>query len=203
MAAPFNVATDFHSYRFSVVHELFRFHPEITSYLKAKYEDILEGPRETVSVHFRFDGFKEPDRKRLSRMPQPDALWYLSVIERFFDPSQSVFLFFSEDSRQLESLLLRLVIAYSDFKFIIVNENYALSLALMSMCKHHIVATSMFSFWGLQFRILLTLYSKRMQVHIWIRSSHQEDGLLCLLTLRRHSSRISFHFQHGSQTLTR
>jgi hypothetical protein len=149
--------SDFHRYRSSVISSLFRFHPAIPAYLKAKYKDVLNGTREPVSVHFRFniEGVPDGHTSESRTTMQPDELWYLNTMQYMFDPSQSVFLLFSENAQQLQSFVLRLVLIYPGLSFIVIDENYALSLALMSMCKHHIVATSIFSFWGSWFQILL------------------------------------------------
>ena len=154
---------DFHYNRDFVVGELFKFHPAMVSYLRTKYEKVLNGPRETVSVHFRLSHAGEPDAELLSTRRQPSDVWYLRVIERYFDPSKHVFLFFTEDAAKLTPLIDELTTLYSAFSCIVVDENFALSMALMSMCKHHVVSTSMFSFWGMAvtLRLILTMMARR------------------------------------------
>jgi hypothetical protein len=115
------------------------------SIVKTKYHKILEGPRETVSVHIARKITNDTHRDI------SDELWQIRAIDRMFDTSRTVFLLFAEKTDELQPVILRLTSMHRDFSYVIVQENIALSLALMTLCKHHIVSSPL-SFWGMSLR---------------------------------------------------
>jgi hypothetical protein len=132
------------------------------SIVKTKYRKILEGPRETVSVHISKKQASDPHQDRL------EEHWQMHAVDKMFDVSTMVFLLFAEEPDKLKSLILRVAATHGDFSFVIVKENKALSLALMSLCKHHIISSSL-SFWGMF--VSLAVGTDHTQVRIWIKAS--------------------------------
>ena len=118
------------------------------AYLSKQYDQYLHGPRETVSVHFRFASSKEVAAKNLLSRKSASASWYLHLMETEFDPAKVVFLVFSEDSRVVMPLFVNAHARNPSLRYVMVYEDFATSLALMSMCQHHISAHSSYSFWG-------------------------------------------------------
>jgi hypothetical protein len=139
---------DFHHDRDYLVNHLFAFHPAMTRYLSARYGHLLNGERESVSVHFRIDSDNEVLPLNLLSRGAPSLSWYESVMEHEFDIKSVVFLVFCENSTAIQPLFDKLQRKHPVFRFEMIEENFALSLALTSMCKHHVLAVSTFSFWG-------------------------------------------------------
>jgi hypothetical protein len=119
-------------------------------YAQAKYFSDFSGSRETISIHFRLMTESEPNPGKLRHRPQAAALWYLHLMEIAFDPTKVVFFVFSEDPRVVMPMLMNVRARIPSFKYVMVDEDFATSLVVMSMCKHHIVADSTFSFWGMR-----------------------------------------------------
>jgi hypothetical protein len=118
------------------------------NYAQAKYFAGFSGSRETVSIHFRLMTESEPNQHGLLIRPQATALWYSRMMEIAFEPAKVVFFVFSEDPRVVMPMLMNVRARIPSFKYVMVDEDFATSLVVMSMCKHHIVADSTFSFWG-------------------------------------------------------
>jgi hypothetical protein len=75
--------------------------------------------------------------------------WYLRVLEAAFDHEKVTFMVFSEETDRLMSLLSHAQALVPKLRFVVLNEDFATTLAMMSICQHHIVAESALSFWGL------------------------------------------------------
>jgi hypothetical protein len=70
-------------------------------------------------------------------------------MENVLDPASVIFLVFSEDYHAIEPLFANCHIRNSAFRYVMIDEDFATSLALMTLCDHHFVSDSTFSFWGL------------------------------------------------------
>ena len=64
-----------------------------------------------------------------------------------FDIKKSIFIGMTDDYEHLLRIMKN-VSHIPDFKFILTHEDFANSMLLMSLCKHHIGSASTFSFWG-------------------------------------------------------
>jgi hypothetical protein len=82
-----------------------------------------------------------------------------------------VYLVFSEDSRAVMPLLADAQARIPDLQFMMVEEDFATSLAVMTLCQHHIVADSSFSFWGKCDLIYPVHLSHASQEHISTRNN--------------------------------
>jgi hypothetical protein len=147
---------DFHSRRQELVDDFFAFHPAMIKYAEEKYFSGFAGSRETVSVHFRFVTAAEPVPGGVTSRPQATASWYLHLMQNEFEPAKVVFFVFSEDSRVVMPLFMNAQARIPALQFVIVEEDFATSLVIMSMCKHHFVPDSTFSYWGTLMFPLLT-----------------------------------------------
>ena len=67
---------------------------------------------------------------------------------RAFDPTKVVFMIFAESTTALAPLMAAMQSRVSGLEYELVDESCALSLALMSKCKHHVFGASAFGFWG-------------------------------------------------------
>ncbi len=117
------------------------------AYLKIKYAHLLSGDRTPVSVHIRAWHELEPDPSVKHRVHPSDA-WYRKVLEDKLDPAKVVYLVFTEVP-SAASFFEEFAARNPLMKYEVITENFALSLLLMSMCTHHVLAVSTFSFWGL------------------------------------------------------
>jgi hypothetical protein len=145
----FIVFVDFHSSRQALMNDLFAFHLAMIKYATVKYFADIHGSRETVSVHFRLLSANESMPANLMKRPQATVSWYLHLMESEFDPSKVVFLVFSEDSRMVMPMLMNFRARIPAMQFVIVEEDFATALAVMTLCQHHIIPHSSFSFWGM------------------------------------------------------
>ena len=127
-----------------LLRKLFKFNPVIVRYLRLKYQRLLSGLRKPVSIHFRLGSDDNPFKPP----PQPTFDWYRSVIASPFGNIDAVFVLFTDNVPLLKLKLLETnILAGRSFE--IVEEDFAHSLALMTMCKHHIAANSKLSYWGI------------------------------------------------------
>lgn len=123
-------------------------HPAVNVYLSAKYERVLEGQRETVSVHIRVPTAVDNETLSFGQRRLPTMGWYMHVMEHKFDPTKVVFMIFAESTTALAPLMAAMQSRVSGLEYELVDESCALSLALMSKCKHHVFGASAFGFWG-------------------------------------------------------
>ena len=121
--------------------------------MKGKYKRFLTGDLETVSVHFRLGGVEEPsqvDFEPGSAFTFPSVNWYRDVMTKDFDPAKHVFLIFADNVPKMEKEFLQPIRDSMEqlLNYHIVDEDFANSMLLMSLCKHHVAALSTYSFWG-------------------------------------------------------
>jgi len=117
--------------------DLFSPSTEISDYLSANYQEIIDDPK-TVSIHLRtFD--HDVRRKYHAEITRA---YYERAIQHF--PQDSHFIVFSNNMSKAKQLLAGLP---GNFRFI-ENESYFHDFYLMSLCKHHIIANSSFSWWA-------------------------------------------------------
>jgi predicted transposase YdaD len=145
-----HLPADHHPVRRELIDGFFEFHPAMTKYANERYFSKIHGSRETVSVHFRLATEDEPNPDGLSRRGHASASWYLHLMEKEFDPAKVVYFVFSEDSRIVQPMFMNMRARNPAMQFVIIDEDFATSLAVMTMCKHHIMSFSTFSFWGMQ-----------------------------------------------------
>jgi hypothetical protein len=72
-------------------------------------------------------------------------------MEREFESNNVVYLVLAENMNVAASLMSYLETRIPSLSYVLINEDAALSLALMSLCKHHVFVASAFGFWGIQF----------------------------------------------------
>lgn len=130
-----------------VVNELFQFHPAMVEYVHTKYDKYLKGPKPTVSVHFRLGGNDETEPAFFDSLRKPLESWYEYVMFNKFNRDDVVYLLFTDDIGQLNEMLDSYDPSIS-FEHVIVEEDYATSLLLMTMCTHHVGSFSTYSYWG-------------------------------------------------------
>ena len=142
---------DFHHDRDYLVNHVFAFHPVVRDYIHRKYFHVLNGPKETVSVHFRVGGDTEPADVYFNAVARyrafPSVAWYRRIMLTEFRPGRTLFLVFADNVPVVRDMLLR---EFGDMAghIIVVDEDFVSSMLLMSLCKHHIGTVSTFSFWG-------------------------------------------------------
>ena len=145
----------FHPQRDYLVNHAFKWHPAMVKYIKGKYSTILTGGLETVSIHFRLGGVEEPsqvDFEAGSSFKFPGVNWYKDIMTKQFDPAKHIFVIFADNVPKMEREYLmpvREVIGSGSLHYHIVEEDFANSMLLMSLCKHHVGTSSTYSFWGI------------------------------------------------------
>jgi hypothetical protein len=82
----------------------------------------------------------------VKRRPYPSARWYGHIMTKEFDPAKVIFMVFSDNIP--EALKMIDSINNPTLEYHVVDEDFATSMLVMSLCKHHISTVSTFSFWG-------------------------------------------------------
>ena len=98
----------------------------------------------------------------------PTSAWYKKVLTREFDPATSVFVLFADNVPGALDIIAE--INSTAVHTVVVDEDYVSSLALMTLCKHHVGTVSSYGFWGAyldqkQPRGGRTLFPAGFQVH--------------------------------------
>lgn len=65
-----------------------------------------------------------------------------------FDSETSLYVVFSDDNAKAKELFQAHAAKDPRLQFVVVDDNAAASLLLMSLCKHHVLTSSTLSFWG-------------------------------------------------------
>jgi hypothetical protein len=133
----------FQSYKYFDHHraeilELFAPSQEITSYLEAKYPDILSHPN-TVAVHTR-NYYEEDPHETCHYTYERD---YFEKAMMLF-PEDALFVIFSNKMQWCQTMLAGIP---RTMIFIDGNQHYH-DFYLMSRCKHNIICNSSFSWWA-------------------------------------------------------
>ena len=115
------------------------------------YKNIKEnlGNKPTVSIHIRKGDYTLPQNKPLDIL---DSDYYLNAITKHFQPIKDYnFIVFSNDIEYAKAMLEGDNIWFVEPKGI-DSRSYTSSekddLALLSLCDHHIIANSSYSWWG-------------------------------------------------------
>lgn len=138
---------DFIRERRYLLSHVFAFHPVMEAYVHDHYGGSLKGERESVSVHFRLGGDDEPWKEMVRDRPYPTARWYEHVMRTQFNVSKVIFLIFTDNVGKAAQIL-RAMPMHDTIQYQMIEEDFAMSMLLMSKCKHHIATVSTFSFWG-------------------------------------------------------
>lgn len=110
---------------------------EARTFLFEKVHPLLNGTLDIVSIHVRRGDYTlYPDHH-----PVCSDAYYQSAIGKF-DAKNSVFLVFSDDIEWCKKKFAEDNFIFSD------TDNPYLDLSIMSLCDHHIIANSSFSWWG-------------------------------------------------------
>lgn len=112
-------------------------------------KNIIDGEaREMVMVHTRFGGVSEINPGAFGARQAPPISWYVNVMLREFDVSRSVFYLFTDNAPMLERVVQCLKKESPGLVLRVIQEDFATELAIMSLCKHHVITMSTFGFWG-------------------------------------------------------
>jgi hypothetical protein len=141
----------FHADRDYLVHHVFSFNPVMLRYIKSRLSSLLVNGAELVS--FYIPVHLTPDEQLAA------SSWYLRVLEAAFDHEKVIFMVFSEETDRLMPLLSHAQALVPKLRFVILNEDFATTLAMMNICQHHIVAESALSFWGLRTSFMIDDYN--------------------------------------------
>ncbi len=119
-------------------------------YINTQYKDLLiHNPLQTVSVHFRLGHGKEASIKDFKKALHAQAHWYTHVMTTEFHPSTTQFILVTDNIRKLQGMIEQEYAAdWARLTYKIIDEDYATTLAMMSMCQHHIGSAASISFWG-------------------------------------------------------
>lgn len=117
-----------------LVHRTLRFHPRIVRYVRERYGDLLA--RTVASIHVRRGDTLDPNN-HMRVLPHD---YYDRAIELL--PDTEVLAVFSDDIPWCRQRFHG-----PRFRFIEGEENFV-DLCLMSLCSHHIICNSTFSWWG-------------------------------------------------------
>jgi hypothetical protein len=122
----------------------------MVAYINDKYASYISPENQTVSVHFRLGGATEVRPKLFNKMIFPAHNWYQHVMFTEFNPVDVTYLLFADDIDLLRPLVAKMEqdLAPAVLNYHIVDEDFANSLLLMSLTRHHIATASTFSFWG-------------------------------------------------------
>ncbi|HVU80082.1 MAG TPA: alpha-1,2-fucosyltransferase [Candidatus Paceibacterota bacterium] len=111
--------------------------------LAQKYPDIAK--ERTISLHYRTGGLKA-DTRSFSAL---DTKWYIKVFAEHFPKDHDCFVF--SDNNEAARALIAELEKNTGNTYHLVEESVFASLAMMSMCKNHILSNSTLSFWGAYF----------------------------------------------------
>jgi hypothetical protein len=98
-----------------------------------------------VALHFDVNNVWNSGRAA----KHPSVTWYRYVISNYFVASQVVFLVFSANASAYGPFFAAQQQRDPQVRFAMIDEPEAVSLTLMTLCKHHIVASSSLGFWGM------------------------------------------------------
>eukprot|EP00055_Hartaetosiga_balthica_P016576 m.105597 g.105597 ORF g.105597 m.105597 type:complete len:425 (-) comp9134_c3_seq1:351-1625(-) len=139
--------------------KLFRFHPAIDEYLHSVYGSFFEaeqrGELDTVSIHMRLGYSGEPASPLVNAREFPSApYFYRAFKSKFGTSTPKHFLVFTDNPSKVWDFMHAMEKKWAesessvDLKYTVVEENVVNTLALMRMCKHHVLTSSTLSFWG-------------------------------------------------------
>ena len=139
-------------FKFKTVHhmrkeiiEYFKISEKTKGYLTKKYSRLSE--KNTTSIHLRFGDLAADDAPPQG-WPLISYDFYFEIIQKM--PAEEVFYICSDIISRGHHFLYEATKKFPDRKgnFVLVDDNAFKTLALMSMCRNHVLYHSTFSFWG-------------------------------------------------------
>ena len=115
----------------------------MTEHVLSRYGHVLHGPLQTVSVHFRM-----MEHALHGVYVAPSNQWYSMVMTELFDSAECHFLIFTDNVEEFIKYDWKRLPAIPTHYDFVTDLDFASSMLLMSLCQHHVVAVSTFSFWG-------------------------------------------------------
>lgn len=112
--------------------------PHISNYLNEKYRKLLDHPC-TVSIHVRFYADSGSEKETYTTIRRP---YFEKAIQHF--PEEACFVVFSNQMQRCKQELSSIKRTF----YFIEEEDYIHDFYLMSLCKHHIICNSSFSWWA-------------------------------------------------------
>jgi Glycosyl transferase family 11 len=143
---------------------------EIAAKVQEKYpEYLLYGTTNTVSLHFRLGDYKNLHDFH----PILSKDYYIKAFHSLFTQRKDNYLVYyfceKEDNETILPIIQELGALYPTFQFIKVADTVEdwEQMVLMSLCKHHIIANSTFSWWGAYFSRVFTKDSMTFYPSVW------------------------------------
>eukprot|EP00045_Choanoeca_perplexa_P001230 m.18468 g.18468 ORF g.18468 m.18468 type:complete len:410 (+) comp10813_c0_seq1:86-1315(+) len=135
-------------YNRNELRELFGLNPLLANYWDQQYGDLLTNVT-AISVHMRLGYHGEEDPNALAARPSPEMNYYVHAMARLLGdiPAPTRYLIFADDVDKAEELLTNAP-ELSMLDMVIIPVNVIGALHLMTLCQHHVLATSSLSFWG-------------------------------------------------------
>jgi hypothetical protein len=119
--------------------------------VRAEFAELLASGQETISLHFRLGDYKTVSAYH----PIMPAKYYADALSKFPVSESYRVLYFceAEDNSTVEATIADLVKQFPAMTFVKVPDSICdwKQMFLMSLCDHHIIANSSFSWWGAYF----------------------------------------------------
>lgn len=112
---------------------------EIHNYLTEKYGDLLDHPQ-TVAIHMRAYKLEDPNIEKC--FPFLPSSFFMKAADLF--PEDALFVIFSDNPQWAKEEMKE----FTRPHVFIEGEKHYHDIYLMSFCKHQILSTSSFSWWG-------------------------------------------------------
>jgi hypothetical protein len=131
---------------------------EICTNVQEKYPEYpISGSKNTISLHFRLGDYKNLQQFH----PILSKYYYIKSIAHIVSPANSYLIYYfceEEDNSTVSETIQELKNIFTNCTFVKVADSIQdwEQMVLMSLCQHHIIANSTFSWWGAYFSRVFT-----------------------------------------------